>query len=135
MELDIELLAEIITDEVFKVIKAQLDNLPAGNAVKNVNTAKNVIKAEKVNTAEKANTAENVNAAEKAEKNVSEKVEGNASQKVAAQPSQKTFEKKVVCLEDLRHLDAQVLELENGSVITPLARDYLLEKKIRLVYK
>jgi hypothetical protein len=96
MELDIELLTEIITDEVLKVIQAKIKNLQAGNTIDNVNTA------------------------EKAEVKVSKKTEVIA---------------RVICMEDLRQLNAQVLELEKGSIITPLAKDYLQEKKIRLIYK
>ena len=44
-------------------------------------------------------------------------------------------DKKVICMEDLRGIGPGFLEVGRNTVITPLARDYLKEKGIEIVYK
>lgn len=44
-------------------------------------------------------------------------------------------DKKVICMEDLRGIEPGLLEVGRNTVITPLARDYLKEKGIEMVYK
>lgn len=43
--------------------------------------------------------------------------------------------RSVICFEDIRHMEACTLELERNAIITPLAKDFIKEKGIKIVYK
>lgn len=89
IKLDIELLAEIITNEIMKIIKALPNNQPL------------------------------------------EEPKG----KETVHEMRKSLKGRAVCMEDLKGMESCELEVERGAVITPLAKDYLREKKIRIVNK
>lgn len=88
IKLDIELLAEIITNEIMKVIYSRINK-----------SHEKLIQNEKL-------------------------------------PEKTSMDKKlrVVCFEDIKGIASGVLELEKGTIITPLARDYLRDKKIKITF-
>lgn len=43
--------------------------------------------------------------------------------------------RRVVCMEDLRGIDSGVFEIESDAIITPLAKDYLKDKGITVIYR
>ncbi len=47
----------------------------------------------------------------------------------------KAGKRTIICMEDIRALKSDVLEVEAGTIFTPLAKDYLKEKRIRIVFR
>lgn len=43
--------------------------------------------------------------------------------------------RKVICMEDLRSIKTDSLEVEENTIFTPLAKDYIKDKGIKVVFR
>jgi len=52
-----------------------------------------------------------------------------------SKPKKRDTERSIICMEDVKDIQSGELEVEEGTIFTPLAKDYLKEKGIRIVFR